>query len=384
MVPLRNIRRFFYKGRRQPSYALRVLRRRVLSYFYYRFWKGRSYYPEAITLFLTHRCNLHCNMCGQWGESGITKKKSTQYIKEELSVDLLKGVIEDLSKFRPNITLFGGEPLLHPGCLKIIKFVKQKNMHCLMITNGSLLSDTAEGIVEAGLDELNVSLDGGEALHDEIRGMSGLFAKITGGLKKINHLKRKMKKKRPLINLQCTITKYNYKNLEQMLEVARQIEADFLTFHNLIFLSKDVMDRQKEYDRLLNFSSYDWEGFVFEPQIDPVILHSKFRQILTRKSQFPIDFYPNFSLEGLKEYYQNTSFSVSEYPARCISPWMTAYIFPDGNLRPCLNFDYSYGNIKREKFISLWNNQLARRFRKALKENRIFSVCARCTELYRY
>ena len=33
-------------------------------------------------------------------------------------------------------------------------------MHALMITNGSLIGELAKNIVEAGLDELNVSLDG--------------------------------------------------------------------------------------------------------------------------------------------------------------------------------------------------------------------------------
>ncbi len=32
-----------------------------------------------------------------------------------------------------------------------------------------------------------------------------------------------------------------------------------------------------------------------------------------------------------------------------ISPWLVAYVFPDGEVRPCLNCNYSYGNIERMK-----------------------------------
>lgn len=384
MISIRNARRFFYKACKQPGYALNVLGKRTRSYLYYQFGKGKASQPEAITLFLTHRCNLRCTMCGQWGESGVTKKKSPQDIKEELSFGELSKLVDGVYRFKPNITLFGGEPLLHPDCIEIIRYIKKKGMHCLMITNGSLLSDLAKDVVESGLDELNVSLDGGRELHDQIRGMPGLFNKIMNGIKEINRFKRKSGRKKPLINLQCTITRYNYMNLEQMLSVAKEAEACSLTFHNLIFLGRELIEKQKEYDRLLDCSSYDWEGFVFSPGIDHDLLYAKIKEVLSCAKNVSVDFYPNFSLEGLKEYYQNPSFLPKEYKARCLSPWMVAYIFPDGSVHPCLNFTYAYGNIKNNRFKDIWNGPSAIRYRRILKEKSIFPVCVRCTELYRY
>jgi hypothetical protein len=35
-------------------------------------------------------------------------------------------------------------------------------------------------------------------------------------------------------------------------------------------------------------------------------------------------------------------------------------------------------------FSEIWNNEKAVNFRKILKENKTFPLCARCTELYRY
>jgi MoaA/NifB/PqqE/SkfB family radical SAM enzyme len=381
---LRNARRFVYKTVRQPLYAFGVFYRRLKAAISYSYGKGKSSYPEAITLFLTHRCNLRCKMCGQWGEGGVTKGKDFEFINCELSLQEVKNIIEDVAFFKPNITLFGGEPLLHPGCVKIIREIKQKGMHCLMITNGYLLDGLAEEIVGAGLDELNVSLDGSARLHDEIRGSTGLFDKIMQGLQKVNYFKAKSGKNYPLINLQCTINKYNYKNLEELLDVAQLVKANSLTFHNLIFLSADRLERQKEFAKELNCSFAEWKGFVFEPGIDPQVLYAKIRQIMAKPYKFSVDFYPNLSGKSLNEYYKNPNYLPCDYPARCLSPWMVAYIFPDGEVRPCLNCSYSYGNIRTEKFLSLWNNYLAVKFRKTLKDKRIFPVCARCTELYRY
>jgi len=384
MIPWRNLKRFFQKAIKQPGYALRVFGKRLKANIYYFWGNGRSGYPEAITLFLTHRCNLHCKMCGQWGEGGITKKQSTQYIQAELTLNESKSIIDDMAPFKPNVTLFGGEPLLYQGCVEIINYIKQKRMHCLMITNGFLLGDLAEKIVDAGLDELNVSLDGDVQLHDQIRGMPGLFDKIMGGLKQINYFKIQKNKKKPLLNLQCTITQYNYKYLEQMTNVANRAQADSLTFHNLIFLNRELLDKQKIYDSLLSCTSIDWEGFLFEAGIEPQILHEKMKHILSAKYRFSVDFYPNFSYKELLEYYKNLEFMPPDYSCRCLSPWIAAYVFPDGEVKPCLNSSYSFGNLRKNRLLKVWNSEQAVRFRRLLKKKRIFPVCIRCTELYRY
>ncbi len=384
LMPLANIRRFFYKALQQPGYACRVFSRRLKIYFYYLFGNGRSAYPEAITLFLTHRCNLSCKMCGQWGREGVTKKQASQYINSEIPLDTMKLIIDNIALFLPNITLFGGEPLLYRGCAEVIRYIKNKGMHCLMITNGSLIEDSVKDIVDSGLDELNVSIDGNASLHDGIRGLPGLFEKIIKGLKEVQRFKVEMKKKKPLINLQCTITKYNYKHLEQLLDVAGEAGADSLTFHNLIFLDHDALERQKVFDEMLGCGSADWEGFKFEPGIDPEALYDKIKKILALKYRFAVDFYPNFSRNALIQYYKNSERASLEYSERCVSPWMAAYIFPDGEVRPCLNSSYSYGNALSDKFTELWNGDKAVRFRRFLKQKRVFPVCARCTELYRY
>ncbi|MDD5729759.1 MAG: radical SAM protein [Candidatus Omnitrophica bacterium] len=384
MIPLRNLKRFAGKTLRQPGYAWRVFTRRLKANLCYLASKGTSSPPESITLFLTHRCNLRCIMCGQWGEGGVTRQQSAQYVRQELSSQELRSIIEDVSSFKPNITLFGGEPLLHPGCIEAIKHIKQKAMHCLMITNGSMIEDSAEEIAGSGLDELNVSLDGNASLHDQIRGMPGLFERIMRGLKKVKAAKESLKTKKPLVNLQCTINRLNYKFLEQMTQVAGDAGADSLTYHNLIFIEKELIERQKKFNEELGCDSLDWEGFISKPGIDPVILHEKIQQILSAKYAFNVDFYPNFSYKELLAYYQDPGYKPAGYSGRCLSPWIAAYIFPDGEVRPCLNFSYSFGNLKEEKFLKVWNGDDAIKFRLALRANKSFPVCARCTELYRY
>ena len=384
MIPLHNLRRFFYKAIKQPSYALKVFKKRLVASAYYLWGNGQSSQPEAITLFLTHKCNLRCKMCGQWGEGGVTRREDQSFSRTELSFEEAKGFIDAVSADKPNITLFGGEPLLFAHCTDLIRYIKGKSMHCLVITNGSLLEEMAEDIAGSGLDELNVSLDGQAALHDQIRGMPGLFDSIMRGLETVNRYKERCKKKRPLVNIQCTINKYNYDKLEQLLDVAEKSKASSLTFHNLIFMGRATAERQKKYDIKLRCDSKMWEGFMFEPGIDPRVLHDKMGEILSERRSFSLDFYPHFSPSLLSRYYTDCDYIPLEYGYRCISPWVAAYVFPGGEVRPCLNCSYSYGNIREKRFSDIWNSETAVQYRKFLKKNRMFPVCVRCTELYRY
>lgn len=384
MFPLPNLRRFFQKTLKQPFYALSVGVKRLGAYYAYNFSNGTSLCPEAITFYLTRLCNLRCKMCGQWGDSGASKTQEHTTLSARLSFEEIRKVLDEVSRFRPNITLFGGEPLIHPEALEIMRYIKAKRLHCLIITNGLNLSNFAEGLVKAGIDEVNVSIDGQRELHDIIRGLPGTFDKITGGIDAINMCKDKFSKYKPLINIQCTINQYNYERLDELLEVAKRLKANSLTFHHLIFLDQKAIERQKKFDRFLECSSKDWEGFVFEPGIDADRLCQSLKAVLSKKQELDLDYFPNFSEEGLKAYYNNSGYAPSNYGSRCLSPWVCGYIFPDGEVKPCLNSSYSFGNIKNNTFSKVWNSEKAITFRKMLKENKIFPACIRCTELYRY
>jgi radical SAM protein with 4Fe4S-binding SPASM domain len=378
------MRRIFHKALNQPAYALRVGMKRFIANMHYLSDRGRSCPPESVTLFLTHRCNLRCSMCGQWGEGGITKKRSVEFIKEELPFDALRSTVDGMASYSPAVTLFGGEPLLYKDCVPLIRHIKSKGMHCLIITNGFLIEEYAKELVDSGLDELNVSLDGSKDLHDRIRGVPGLFEKILCGLEKVRDLKRPAGKSKPLVNIQCTITKSNYNRLEEMTAVASRAGAVSLTFHNLIFINKEVLKKQKRFDDALGASSGDWNGFEFDPGIDPKILREKMDSILSERYNFSVDFYPDLSPRTLELYYNDASYAPPKNRARCLSPWIAAYVLPDGEVRPCLNSDYSYGNIKDEPLIRIWNSPKAVKYRRLLRENKIFPACVRCTELYRY
>jgi len=99
---------------------------------------------------LTPKCNLSCIYCHKEGELSPEDQISGAEIAEILRV---------AAKFEIRSVKFtGGEPLLRPDLLEIVRSVPA-GMESSLTTNGTLLADLAFTLKEAGLRRVNVSLD---------------------------------------------------------------------------------------------------------------------------------------------------------------------------------------------------------------------------------
>lgn len=388
MIPKRNIGRSLNKALSQPGYALRAFGQRFKSYLTYRLFNGRSAYPETVSILLTYQCNLRCKMCGQWGETGSSKFYTPEVLRQMLSLEELKALVDELASFRPTITLFGGEPLLYRHWNELLAHIKSKGLRCNMISNCVLLGDHAEALVDLGLDEIIFSLDGPEELHDEIRSRKGTFQRATSGIMAVNRIKKERGTKKPVININSTIFDFNTFRLSEMAEIADRLEAKTITFHHLIFISRGTYQEHNCIFRgLFGVESFDWAGFVEEelPRIDSDALIEEMHKLRQRKDlKVAVTFYPNFTEEEIRRYYTSFDFLPTTYKHRCLSPWMVAYLFPDGSVRPCLSMNLSVGNVKEASFKEIWNGEPYRRFRSEVKQRGFFPVCPRCTEFCRF
>lgn len=387
MFPIRNTKRIISKAFQQPTYALRAGRMRLLSSLSYRFFNGSSAFPETISLLLTYQCNLRCKMCGQWGERGRLKDLPPSDTKVYMELPIIERLIDDIKGFRPTITLFGGEPLLHPQWDEIVKRIKYAGLRCNMISNGVLLKKRAEEAVQLGLDEIIFSLDGPAEVHDVIRGGKGVFNRAREGFQHLQEAKEKYGKKKPLVNVNTVIWEENYSMLHDIVGQAERFGAVTITFHHLIFVDQvSLEETERILQSALNCGSPDWAGFMRDklPHIDPDVIIRQKELIEQMKNSVPAFFYPNLTDEEIKDYYAAFHFLPNSYKKRCLSPWMVAYVLPDGSVKPCLSLGYAMGNLKESSFKEIWNGDRAIRFRRLLKEQGYFPVCPRCTEFSRF
>ncbi|MBM3262062.1 MAG: radical SAM protein [candidate division Zixibacteria bacterium] len=106
--------------------------------------------PIACHLYVTDRCNLDCVYCTEYDNS----------VPHPPLEDLKRWIdkIKELGCIR--IGLQGGEPLLHPDIVEIVRYCKSADLRTSMSTNGFLLSsELIAGLEDAGLDSMQISVD---------------------------------------------------------------------------------------------------------------------------------------------------------------------------------------------------------------------------------
>lgn len=386
MIRRRNLARALKKATRDPGYAAAAFRKRFGSWLMYRIGQGRSAMPETVSLFLTYRCNLRCTMCGQWGEHGWARDLPECEAGLRLPLDRIELLMDELARFRPAITLFGGEPFLHPDWETIAVSAKSRGMRVNIITNGTLAGAHAERIIASGVDELIFSLDGPEDVHDTMRGAEGVYRRAMESFRRVDELKRARGSRIPRINISTAIFETNHHRLGEVIDAAESIGADTVTLHHLIFHSPAVCDRHSAVmEAEFGVNDPNWRGFARDtlPAIDTDALIETLHQLRRRQSSTAVTVYPNFTDDEIRRYYSSFEFTPSSYAPRCLSPWTTAYIFPNGDVKPCLDTSYVAGNILTGGFADIWNGGRFRHYRQVLKRRGHFPACTRCTEFYR-
>jgi radical SAM protein with 4Fe4S-binding SPASM domain len=136
--------------------------------------------PATLTLAITSRCNLSCSHC--WVEAG--QQAEAFHVPEWL---LLNMVEQFLTLGGEHIRFTGGEPLLHPGWLRVMQFASTIGLDAITLqTNAMLLTERKVSQLRRshlpGLS-IQISLDGATASsHDRVRG-SGAFAAALQGIR---------------------------------------------------------------------------------------------------------------------------------------------------------------------------------------------------------
>lgn len=111
---------------------------------------------DYLRISVTDRCNLRCVYC--MPEEGVKNLKH----EEILSFKEILMIVESVSQLRiRKIKITGGEPLVRKGIVNLIRSIKEADgiEEVTMTTNGVLLGDMANDLVEVGLDSINISLD---------------------------------------------------------------------------------------------------------------------------------------------------------------------------------------------------------------------------------
>lgn len=354
------------------------IRSKLWSISDYKFGKGYSFKPKYVAFKLTHRCNLRCKMCGQWGEKGNYLNASKELLSEELNLEIMKKILDECSSFKPMIYLWGGEPFLYSNFKEMITYARDKKLNIVINTNGTLLERDAEFLISKKISNLLISIDGPEKIHNEIRG-ADVFKKILKGVEVIRNLKKKLSTCKPYLTMVYTLTDTNYHYLLETLDMAAEIGFDFVGVQFSTFTTKELGQKHLKYfEKNFSISPESWKGFISEKaSIDTNKLSKLVKEAKRRKYPFATYFVPDLKPEEVMAYYNNPE-DLQRWK-KCIMPWFMINILPNGDLYPCIDFpDYIAGNIKEKGLLQIWNDHALKKFRKVLQKG-FFPICYRCS-----
>jgi radical SAM protein with 4Fe4S-binding SPASM domain len=122
----------------------------------------RSYAVWEITL----ACNLACGHCGS---------RAGKARQHELSTSEALDLIRQLAEVGiDEVTLIGGEAFLRKDWLTLVRAIREHGMTCGLTTGGYGISARhVQGMLDAGLQQVSISIDGLEETHDKLRGRAG-------------------------------------------------------------------------------------------------------------------------------------------------------------------------------------------------------------------
>jgi len=167
--------------------------------------------PFLLYLKPTPRCDCRCLTCNRWQESQGARK-------DELSQEQIRRILVTFRRAGCAVlTLWGGEPTLRRDLPEILHAAQSIGLRTSICTNGNSLPRRAPQILPK-LDVLLCSLDGHGALHDEMRGVRGLFDRVVQGIELAARVNPRCD-----IRIWASVHRRNLHQLEQLASLAREL-----------------------------------------------------------------------------------------------------------------------------------------------------------------
>ena len=164
--------------------------------------------PHLCNYYVTLRCNSKCQFCDIW-------RKEENFTLQESGLETVKNNLIDLKKLGVKLIDFtGGEPLLYPHLIVVLKEAKKMGFYTTITTNCLLYPKYAKDL--AGLvDILQFSFESvDEDTHNRIRGVRS-YKNVLESIE----IAKKLKQKVSLIH---TVTDENYHYLKDMVSFAQK------------------------------------------------------------------------------------------------------------------------------------------------------------------
>jgi radical SAM protein with 4Fe4S-binding SPASM domain len=322
--------------------------------------------PGNLYIEVTNRCNLKCRACilyrGSWEP------------RRDMTFNDVAGIAEQLPELE-RVALHGiGEPLLNDALAGIIRYLKGRKAFVLFNSNGILLDETRQDeMIDAGLDELRISLDAASASLYEAMRDSDRFDRIVANLRSFVKRMQRQRVSRPALSLWFLGTRENISELPAFVRLAADIGVTQVYLQRLVYFQ-------------------DGDGYGLARSAETLVASDeKIRRWLEQGQKVARELDVRFNASGLttplqsvKDKHQPNSWK------GCIRPTTLMYITANGNVLPCCispfsTTDYTainLGNAFENTLEEIWLGSKYQAFRKSHQSSTPPKSCRGCGNLW--
>lgn len=318
--------------------------------------------PFSLTLAVTYRCQSRCLTCRIWEIYQKDKEKA----KKEFNYKDYLPLFTSLQNNLIHLGITGGEPFLKEDLEKLIALASEKlnKLSWISITSNGfasqkIIAKTKKILkVYPGNLSLEISLDGNEQLHDQIRGLPGSYEKALRTYAKLNALTKKNSRLR--VSFSYTISSLNLGQFDQFYSALKKdlnlgLEKVGINFEHFGLL----------YQRKGNLKLSQEGQEKLKKDIDFILKKTRFK--------LTFDFF-RWGKAIFKRFYLTNLPYFGQNPQRMILPCVAAsssfFIDPYGDIYPCTIWEKNLGNIKTLDLEKFWSSSVVKETQKAIKKQK--------------
>lgn len=209
--------------------------------------------PTSLVLFINNRCNMACDHC-------FIPDLNTR--TPEMSAAEIKRIVDSLDQ-PADLTITGGEALLTKDLESVLDYAMSKSCvrYLGLLTNGSMprrLAGICESLLARHPDKklkIQISLDGPEQIHDEIRKMRRGYEKAMQSFERLAEIRKKHRNLK--YTAAITLMRENLDSVEALIDELERIGVpskmsmvrgnSFSTFGVPASIFKEEYEPQKPY-----------------------------------------------------------------------------------------------------------------------------------------
>jgi MoaA/NifB/PqqE/SkfB family radical SAM enzyme len=311
-----------------------------------------------IVILMPHSaCNCKCVMCDIW--------KGNHNLKQLTEKDV-EGLLDSLKNYgTQQVLMSGGEALLNPNFFRLCAILKKADIRITLLSTGLALARHVDNILEY-INDVIISLDGDEELHDTIRNIPGAYRKMKQGILLLHSRRPDFR-----ITARTVIHRLNYRRWSLIIDAAQDLGVDQISFLPADVTS-EAFNRTNPWDEPRQHEILPGEAELpeFLEVLESVIKNYAPRFVSRFIAESPA------KLRRIGEYY-TASYGRNPFPyKKCNAPWVSTVIEADGTVRPCF-FLPPMGNIHNQTLSGILNSPESIAFRKGLDMEKN-DTCLKC------